>query len=40
MSREGTSQMAYAYIGSMRTRPGCRDEVIALLVSGGLGVRA
>jgi quinol monooxygenase YgiN len=32
--------MAYAYIGSMRTNAGCRDEVIALLLSGADGLRA
>ncbi|MFF7985127.1 putative quinol monooxygenase [Streptomyces sp. NPDC007901] len=26
--------MAYGYIGSMRTRPGRRDEVVAILLSG------
>ena len=31
--------MAYAYIGSMRTKAGCRDEVIALLLSGADGLR-
>jgi quinol monooxygenase YgiN len=33
------SQMAYAYIGSMRTKAGRRDEVIALLLSGADGLR-
>ena len=30
----------YGYIGSMRTRPGSRDEVIALLLEGLDGLRA
>lgn len=32
--------MAYGYIGSMRTKPGHRDEVAALLASGAHGLRA
>jgi quinol monooxygenase YgiN len=34
------SQMAYAYIGSMRTKAGCRDELTDLLLSGADGLRA
>ena len=32
--------MAYGYVGSMRARPGSRDEVIAILLSGADGLRA
>jgi quinol monooxygenase YgiN len=32
--------MAYGYIGSMRTRPGHRDEVVRILLSGADGLRA
>ncbi|PRY02736.1 putative quinol monooxygenase [Allonocardiopsis opalescens] len=32
--------MAYGYIGSMRARPGRRDEVVAILLSGSDGLRA
>lgn len=32
--------MPYGYIGSMRTREGRRDEVIAILLSGSEGLRA
>ena len=32
--------MAYGYIGSMRARPGSRDEVIAILLGGADGLRA
>lgn len=32
--------MTYGYIGSMRTKPGHRDEIVALLVSGAEGLRA
>ena len=32
--------MPYGYIGSMRTRAGRRDEVIAILLSGADGLRA
>jgi quinol monooxygenase YgiN len=32
--------VAYAYIGSMRTKPGCRAEIIELLLSGADGLRA
>lgn len=32
--------MAYGYIGSMRTRPGRRDDVIGILLSGADGLRA
>ncbi|MEU9451285.1 putative quinol monooxygenase [Streptomyces sp. NPDC048277] len=31
--------MAYGYIGSMRTRPGERDAVVAILLSGADGLR-
>jgi quinol monooxygenase YgiN len=26
--------MAYGYIGSMKTKPGCRDDVVSILLSG------
>ncbi|MCU1431059.1 MAG: hypothetical protein JWP95_164 [Actinotalea sp.] len=29
------SPVAYGYVGSMRTRPGCRDDVVAILTEGG-----
>jgi quinol monooxygenase YgiN len=32
--------VAYGYLGSMRARPGHRDEVVAILVSGADGLRA
>jgi len=32
--------MAYGYIGSMKTQPGKRDEVIAIMLSGVDGLRA
>ncbi|MEU4219377.1 putative quinol monooxygenase [Actinoplanes sp. NPDC026623] len=32
--------MPYGYIGSMKTRPGHRDAVVDLLVSGADGLRA
>lgn len=32
--------MTYAYQGTMRTRPGRRDEVVAVLLSGTGGLRA
>jgi quinol monooxygenase YgiN len=32
--------MPYGYIGSMRVRPGHRDEVIEILLSGADGLRA
>jgi quinol monooxygenase YgiN len=32
--------MAYGYIGSMRAKPGHRDEVAAILLSGTDGLRA
>jgi quinol monooxygenase YgiN len=32
--------MAYGYFGSMRTLPGRRDEVVALLADGADGLRA
>ena len=31
--------MSYGYIGSMKTRPGRRDEVVAILLSGTEGLR-
>jgi quinol monooxygenase YgiN len=31
--------MTYGYIGSMRTRPGRRDDVVAILLSGTDGLR-
>ncbi|MFG3302041.1 putative quinol monooxygenase [Micromonospora chersina] len=31
--------MTYGYLGSMRTRPGCRDDVVAILLSGVEGLR-
>jgi quinol monooxygenase YgiN len=30
----------YGYIGSMRARQGCRDDVISILLSGAEGLRA
>jgi quinol monooxygenase YgiN len=33
-------RVAYGYIGSMRARPGSRDEVIAILLGGADGLRA
>ncbi|MHB9752887.1 putative quinol monooxygenase [Streptomyces sp. BYX5S] len=32
--------MTYGYIGSMRTRPGKRDEVVAILLSGAASLEA
>ena len=32
--------MAYGYIGSMRAKPGLRDEIIGILLSGADGLRA
>ena len=32
--------MAYGYLGSMRTQPGRRDDVVAILVGGADGLRA
>ena len=32
--------MAYGYLGSMRTKPGHRDDVVAILLSGADGLRA
>ena len=32
--------MPYGYIGSMRTRHGCRDDVITILMSGADGLRS
>jgi quinol monooxygenase YgiN len=32
--------VAYGYLGSMRTKPGHRDDVVALLISGTDGLRA
>jgi quinol monooxygenase YgiN len=32
--------VTYGYIGSMRARPGCRDAVIEILLSGADGLRA
>ncbi|NUU23780.1 MAG: antibiotic biosynthesis monooxygenase [Streptomycetaceae bacterium] len=31
--------MAYGYIGSMKTRPGKRDDVVAILLAGAKGLR-
>ena len=31
--------MPYGYIGSMRTRPGRRDDVVAVLLRGAVGLR-
>ncbi|MEW2326442.1 antibiotic biosynthesis monooxygenase [Micromonospora chersina] len=31
--------MTYGYLGSMRTRAGCRDDVVAILLSGVEGLR-
>ncbi|MFE9954580.1 putative quinol monooxygenase [Micromonospora sp. NPDC005299] len=31
--------MPYGYLGSMKTRPGCRDDVVAILLSGVDGLR-
>lgn len=31
--------ITYGYIGSMKTKPGCRDEVVALLLSAADGLR-
>lgn len=31
--------MAYGYIGSMRSRPGCRDKVAEILVGGAEALR-
>jgi len=30
----------YGYIGSMKARPGCRDDVVSILLSGTDGLRA
>ncbi|MEB8344105.1 putative quinol monooxygenase [Streptomyces endophyticus] len=32
--------MAYGYIGSMKTQPGKRDEVVAILLSGAASLEA
>jgi len=32
--------IVYGYIGSMKTKPGCRDEVAALLTAGAAALRA
>jgi quinol monooxygenase YgiN len=32
--------MPYGYIGSMRTKDGCREDVIAILLSGANGLKA
>jgi quinol monooxygenase YgiN len=32
--------MSYGYIGTMKTRPGHRDDVVAILVGGADGLRA
>jgi quinol monooxygenase YgiN len=32
--------MPYGYIGSMRTRTGCRDDVVQILLSGADGLLA
>jgi quinol monooxygenase YgiN len=32
--------VAYGYNGSMKTKPGCRDDVVAILLSGADGLRA
>jgi quinol monooxygenase YgiN len=32
--------VAYGYLGTMRTRPGRRDEVVRILLSGQEGLRA
>jgi quinol monooxygenase YgiN len=31
--------MAYGYIGSMKTKPGCRDDVVSILLAGIDGLR-
>jgi quinol monooxygenase YgiN len=31
--------MSYGYIASMTAKPGCRDDVVAILVSGADGLR-
>jgi len=36
----GSSQVAYGYVGSMRTRDGQRDAVIEILLSGTEGLSA
>ncbi|WP_239109402.1 putative quinol monooxygenase [Streptomyces coelicoflavus] len=38
-SDEGGMDMAYGYIGSMRTQPGKRDDVVAILLSGADSLR-
>lgn len=40
MTRAGSGKVAYGYWGTMRTQPGRRDEVIAILLSGSEGLRA
>ena len=32
--------MTYGYFGSMKTKPGLRDEVVAILLGGAEGLRA
>ena len=32
--------MPCGYIGSIRAKPGCRDDVVAILLSGTAGLRA
>ncbi|MET8834770.1 putative quinol monooxygenase [Micromonospora sp. NPDC004540] len=33
------TDVPYGYLGSMRTTPGCRDDVVAILLSGVEGLR-
>ena len=32
--------MSYGYFGTMKTQPGCRDDVVTILLSGADGLRA
>jgi quinol monooxygenase YgiN len=32
--------MTYGYIGSMKAKPGCRDEVVSMLVNGAADLRS
>jgi quinol monooxygenase YgiN len=37
--REGVAVVSYGYIGSMKTKPGHREDVLAILLSGAAGLR-
>jgi quinol monooxygenase YgiN len=39
MPSEEEVVVGYGYIGSMKARPGCRDDVVSILLSGADGLR-